>query len=137
MTKKSSQNLIRTLCTFAMFAASFINTHAGAKIAWVSFHSGDNAPDAAAAGAGFTQAPDVEYTRLLAAAGHQVTRYVTTATPDTNLLNSFDIVIISRSVPSGNYQTAASTALWHGLTKPTILMGGYILRNSRLGYTTG
>jgi hypothetical protein len=120
-----------------MFAASFINTHAGAKIAWVSFHSGDNTPNANAAGAGFTQAPDVEYTRLLAAAGHQVTRYVTTATPDTTLLNTFDIVIISRSVPSGNYQTAASTALWHGLTKPTILMGGYILRNSRLGYTIG
>jgi hypothetical protein len=62
---------------------------------------------------------------------------VTTATPDVDYLNTFDLVIISRSVPSGNYQTADSTALWHAITKPTILMGGYIIRASRLGYTTG
>lgn len=108
-----------------------------ANIVWVSFHSADGTPSAAAAGAGFTEAPDVEYTRILRAAGHQVTRYVTTATPDTNLLNTFDLVIISRSVPSGNYQTDASVALWHGLTKPVMQLGGYLLRSSRLGYTTG
>lgn len=134
---KKLQILVRIVCVLVTLGITTINTFAGAKIAWVSFHSGDNTPSGAAATAGFTQAPDVEYTRLLAAAGHQVTRYVTTATPDTNLLNTFDIVIISRSVPSGNYQTAASTALWHGLTKPTILMGGYILRQNRLGYTFG
>jgi hypothetical protein len=107
------------------------------RIAWVSFHSADDSPSAAAAAAGFTQAPDVEYTRLLRAAGHEVTRYVTTAVPDTNLLNGFDLVIISRSVPSSHYQTDPSPALWHSLTKPTILLGGYILRASRLGYSTG
>lgn len=110
---------------------------AGANIAWVSFHSADNTPSGAAAGAGFTQAPDVEYTRLLRSAGHTVTRFVTTAAPNATLLNSFDLVIISRSVPSSHYQTADSTALWHGLTKPTVLMGGYILRANRLGYVTG
>lgn len=133
------KNLVRILSFVASLATPLLclNTLAGAKIAWVSFHPADNTPSANAAAAGFTQAPDVEYTRLLAAAGHQVTRYVTTATPDTNFLNGFDVVIIGRSVPSGNYQTAASTALWHSLTKPTMVMGGYILRNSRLGYTTG
>src|ERR1051325_7299204 len=131
--------LVRILCALAAFAAPALslNVHAGAKIVWVSFHPGDNTPSANAAAAGFTQAPDVEYTRLLTAAGHQVTRYVTTATPDVNLLNTFDVVITSRSGPSGNYQTAASTALWHGLTKPTMIMGGYIMRASRLGYTSG
>jgi hypothetical protein len=108
-----------------------------AKIVWVSFHAGDDEPSAAATTAGFTQAPDVEYTELLKAAGHEVTRYVTSATPDVAFLNTFDLVIISRSVPSGNYQSAESTALWHSLTSPTIVMGGYVLRASRLGYTTG
>ncbi len=110
---------------------------AGANIVWVSFHAADTTPSAAAATAGFTQAPDAEYTQLLRAAGHTVTRYITTATPDVNFLNTFDLVIVSRSVPSGNYQQPASTAAWHSITKPTILLGGYILRASRLGYTTG
>jgi hypothetical protein len=110
---------------------------AGANIVWVSFHTADNTPSAAAAGAGFTQAPDAAYTQLLKSAGHTVTRYVTTATPDVALLNTFDLVVISRSVPSGNYQTPESTALWNGLTKPTMVLGGYILRGSRLGYTVG
>lgn len=110
---------------------------AGANIVWVSFHSADETPSAAAAGAGFTQAPDSSYTQLLRSAGHSVTRYVTTATPDTAFLNTFDLVIVSRSVPSGHYQTPESTALWNGLTKPTMHLGGYVLRGSRLGYTYG
>ena len=127
--------------TSALIAASGllpINTHAAAqRIAWVSFHPADNTPSGAAAAAGFTQAPDVEYTRLLAAAGHTVTRIVTSASPDTTLLNGFDLVIISRSVPSSHYQTDPSPGLWNGITKPTIILGGYILRASRLGYTIG
>ncbi len=109
----------------------------GAKIAWVSFHSGDNTPAADAATAGFTEAPDVGYTKLLMDAGHAVTRVVTSGTPDTAMLNTFDLVIISRSVPSGDYQDPPETAAWNGITAPTIVMGGYVLRNSRLGYTTG
>lgn len=107
-----------------------------AKIVWVSFHAADNQPSTAAAGAGFTEAPDVAYTRLLTASGYQVTRYVTTAAPDTNVLAAADLVIISRSVPSGNYQDAGAVA-WNSVPRPMILMGGYILRNSRLGFTTG
>jgi hypothetical protein len=53
-------------------------------------------------------------------------------------LNTFDLVIISRSVPSGDYQNAGSTLAWNSdLTAPAIIMGGYVLRNSRLGFTTG
>jgi hypothetical protein len=125
------------LAAFALVTASQPAAAAGANIVWVSFHPADNTPSGGAAGAGFTQAPDVAYTQLLRSAGHSVTRYVTTATPDVARLNSFDLVIISRSVPSGNYQTPESTALWNGLTKPVLQLGGYVLRGSRLGYTYG
>lgn len=108
-----------------------------ANIIWVSFHGGDGTPSANAATAGFTQAPDIGYTDLLKSAGHTVTRMVSSATPDVATLNKADLVIISRSVASGNYQTDASTAAWNGITAPTIILGGYILRGSRLGYTTG
>ncbi len=137
---RTIQPLQAAFCGLALFVATGMpdRVHAaGANIVWVSFHSADNTPSSAAAGAGFTQAPDVEYTQLLAAAGHTVTRYVTTATPDVTFLNSFDLVIISRSVPSGNYQTEESTALWHSITAPTLQLGGYILRANRLGYVTG
>jgi hypothetical protein len=110
---------------------------ANANIAFVSFHSADDTPATDAATAGFTEAPDVGYTQLLRDNGHTVTRVVTSGTPDTAALNGYDLVIISRSVPSGDYQDAAEAAAWNGITSPTIVMGGYILRNSRLGYTTG
>jgi hypothetical protein len=107
------------------------------NILWVSFHPDDNTPSAAAAAAGFTKAPDAGYTQLLRDNGYNVTRVVTSATPNVALLNSADLVIISRSVPSGNYQDDAATAAWNGIKAPTMILGGYILRNSRLGYTTG
>jgi hypothetical protein len=110
----------------------------GPKIAWVSFHPADNTPATDAATAGFTTAPDVGYTQLLTANGYAVTRIVTSGTPDTALLNTFDLVIVSRSVPSGDYQDPPETLAWNTtLTAPTMVMGGYVLRNSRLGFTTG
>jgi hypothetical protein len=114
------------------------------NIGWVSFHPGDNTPSAAAATAGFTQAPDVGYTSLLTANGHNVTRIVTADNAGLNasVLNAFDLLVISRSVPSGHYQTDAETAFWHGITAPTMILGGYIARGgtgggSRLGFMTG
>jgi hypothetical protein len=107
------------------------------NIIFVSIHPADDTPSANAQLAGFTMAPDVGYTDLLAANGHTVTRYLTTGAPDVNFLNSADLVIISRSVPSGDYQDDPETAAWNGITAPTMILGGYILRNSRLGYTTG
>jgi hypothetical protein len=106
-------------------------------IAFVSFHGGDDAPTTDARNAGFTRAPDVGYTDLLKAKGYDVTRIVTTGTPDVAALNQYDLVIISRSVPSGDYQDYLETYSWSSITKPTILLNGYILRNSRLGFTTG
>ena len=105
-------------------------------IAWVSFHPGDDEPSGAAASAGFTQAPDVGYTSLLESRGYKVERHITSGTPDAEALNAADLVIISRSVSSGNYSGDAATA-WNGITAPMIVMGGYTLRTSRMGYTTG
>ena len=123
--------------TFFVCALLTVGSLQAADIVWISFHSGDNAPSAAAATAGFTQAPDVGYTELLRANGHLVTRIVTSDIPNSGLLNMADLVIISRSVPSGHYELDAETAAWNGITAPMMIMGGYVLRNTRLGFTTG
>jgi len=122
-------------------------TLSAANIAFVSFHPADEQPDSSAAGAGFTNAPDAGYTRLLRAQGHNVTRLVTIDNADANpdfiaALETNDLIIISRSVPSGHYQQANETAFWNSLTKPVMILGGYIIRGgtgggSRLGLTTG
>lgn len=124
------------LCALALTLSS-----QAANVAWVSFHSGDNSPDANAAAYGFTQAPDVGYTSLLAANGYNVTRFVTidNGTPASlAVLNTFDLVIISRSVPSSHYQTSpGEVEAWNGVTAPLMLLNGYVARNSRLGFVTG
>jgi hypothetical protein len=107
------------------------------KIIWVSFHGADDAPAADAAAAGFTEAPDKAYTDLLTANGYDVTRYITTKTPDPNVLNAADLVIIGRSVDSGNYSGDAATAWNTQITAPMIITGGYPLRSSRMGFTAG
>lgn len=114
---------------------------ASGNIAWISFHPGDNQPTAAAAARGFTQAPDAGYTQLLANNGYTVTRFVTQDNPPQSLidqLNTFDLIIISRSVNSGHYQQSSETLAWNtGITKPLMILGGYVLRENRLGYVTG
>jgi hypothetical protein len=129
-------NILKMLVFCAAMAGAVLPVVA-ADIAWVSFHPGDNMPSTAAGTAGFMAAPDKGYTDLLASAGHNVTRIVTSADPDVANLNTFDLVMISRSNPSGNFQTAASTADWAGITVPMIQLGGYAIRANRMGYTTG
>lgn len=107
------------------------------KIAWVSFHPGNDTPSAAARSAGFTRAADAAYTDALEDAGFEVTRIVTSGTPNAAMLNLFDLVIISRSVPSGDYETAAETLAWNSITAPTMIMGGYVIRANRLGFSSG
>ncbi|MBM3838130.1 MAG: hypothetical protein FJ398_09220 [Verrucomicrobia bacterium] len=106
-------------------------------IAWISFHSADNRPSGAAATAGFTNAVDVACTDLLKRNGYSVTRIVTSGTPNATLLNGFGLVIISRSVPSADYQDPPETAAWHGIKAPTLILGGYVLRANRMGFVTG
>jgi hypothetical protein len=127
------------LCLLLFAGLSFANRLQAADIAWISFHPNADMASAAAMGATppHTVAPDKAYTDLLMAAGHNVTRFLTTDTPDTAALNTFDLVIIGRSVNSGNYELDAETAAWNGITAPMMITGGYVLRNSRLGFTTG
>jgi hypothetical protein len=106
------------------------------NIIWVSFSAADNTPSTGAADAGFTEAPDIGYTNLLKDNGYNVTRYLTTATPDANVLNAADLVIISRSIRSDDYANDAATT-WNDISAPMIIMSGYTLRSSRMGYTVG
>jgi hypothetical protein len=106
------------------------------KIVWVSFHSADDKPVANAANFGFTQASDIGYTDLLKAQGYKVVRYVSTGTPNAALLNTADLVIISRAAPSGHYQNANATN-WNNISAPTMILGGYVIRKNRMGFATG
>jgi len=108
----------------------------GPKITWVSFHGADDAPSAGAWGNGFTQAPDKAYTDLLTANGYNVTRYITTGTPDPAVLNAADLVIISRSVPASSFQNAAATAWNTTITAPMIINASAI-RADTMGFATG
>jgi len=106
------------------------------KVAWVSYHAGDDEPHADAAAVGFTQAPDIEYTDLLKANGYYVVRVLTSQTPDVEFLNTMDLVIISRTASSGHYG-GSGASLWNSVTTPTINLNGYTLRSSRMGFTDG
>ena len=115
-------------------------------IAWVSFHNDPTGlPSTPAGDAGFTQAPDIGYTDLLTGAGHTVDRFLSQDVADdaaaavlAGTYNSYDLVIISRSVNSGHYGAEPEYTMWNELvTVPMIDMSGYTLRSSRLGYTTG
>jgi hypothetical protein len=108
-----------------------------ANIAWISFHADDNTPSTGAAGAGFSQAPDVGYTNFLTANGHTVTRFVGSATPNAAVLNTYDLIIASRSTDSGNFAGAGATAWNTTITAPMMIMSGYALRDNRMGFTTG
>jgi hypothetical protein len=109
---------------------------APASIAWVSYHAADDEPHADAAAFDFTQAPDIGYTDLLKANGYKVMRVLTSGTPDVELLNTMDLVIISRTASSGHY-SGGGASLWNSVTAPMINLNGYTLRNSRLGFTDG
>lgn len=113
-----------------------------AKIAWVSFHAGDTMPSAAITALGITTAPDKGYTDLLQNAGHMITRVQVNADASVTAdlatqLSTFDLVIISRSAGSGQFDSDAESAIWSSITAPMMLQSGYVLRNSRLGYTSG
>lgn len=131
----------RTASLLLVGLLSATTVQAATSVAWVSFHPGDLQPSTTAASVGFEIAPDIGYTSLLSNKGYDVTRVTTfdNATPASlAFLNDFDLVIISRSVPSGHYQTyPGEVAAWNGLTAPLMMLGGYTARDSRLGFFTG
>ncbi len=128
----------RTVVSSFAVIASMISAPA-ANIAWVSFHPGDDTPSAAAATAGFTEAPDVGFTDLLTSAGHTVTRFTNTGNPNVThpTLNTYDLIIVSRSSPSGDFANANADNWNTTITAPVMIMSGYAIRQSRLGLTAG
>jgi T5SS/PEP-CTERM-associated repeat protein len=114
----------------------------GKTIAFISYHFGGadpamGVPTTAAMNAGFTESPDIGYTNILTGMGHSVTRFQQSGTPDVGTLSTFDLVVVSRSVPSGSFQTDAQTGLWNSITAPMIVLNGYASRQSRLGFLDG
>ena len=105
-------------------------------VVWVSFHEADDTPSGGAAGAGFTEAADKAYTDLLRGAGYEVIRYVQTGTPDLDVVEAADLVIISRSVASGSFQNDAATT-WNNVSAPMMILGGYVIRQNRMGFSIG
>jgi hypothetical protein len=132
----------RRLCGVLLATALSNAVASAANIAWVSFHQDANMASAGAMGATppHTVAPDKAYTDLLTANGHTVTRVLTTDNaPAAHIaaLNTYDLVIIGRSVNSGHYQTDTETVAYHSITAPMIISSGYLLRTNRLGFTSG
>ena len=83
---------------------------------------------------------------LLAANGHTVTRYNPAdsanvmSAADVATMNTFDLVILGRSLGSGSFDTAVETLPWNtGITRPLISTNTYMSRSNRLGWfsTTG
>jgi MYXO-CTERM domain-containing protein len=80
---------------------------------------------------------------LLTGAGHTVTRFNppdagAIAAGDIALMNAADLVIISRTIASGAFDTAAETLPWNTqITKPLLCTNSYISRSNRLGWYTG
>jgi hypothetical protein len=120
------------ICCIVMAAPA-----SAANIAWLSLHPTDAAMGDAVT-QGFTSSPDQGYVDLLRGQGHTVTRFASQSpTADyANTLNTFDLVVIGRQVDSAAYDADAERALWHGISKPMIMMSGYILRNNRLQFYT-
>jgi hypothetical protein len=137
---------------YCLIVLAMAGPASAASVAWISLHTTD-APHPNAANHGYTTASDIGYVDLLRNAGHSVTRYLTqtpanatTGQPFIDNLNTHDLVIVSRQVGSGDYgegttagaDAATERVRWHtGVTKPMMLMSGYVLRNNRLQFMTG
>ena len=131
---------IGLLSAFSLMALSLATANAqeGPNIVWVSFNDDqEDLPADDAAPLGFELASDHIYTQLLRTAGANITRHLSAdGDIDTAVLNSADLVIISRSVVSGQYDDEA-TAWNTTVTAPVMMMTAYILRDNRKGFTTG
>jgi len=134
------QLLVQTICLSLglMAVQGRIVAQEAPNIIWVSYNDDqDDQPAADAASNGFTQASDHVYTELLRAAGAHLTRHLTAdGDPPADLFNQADLVIVSRAVVSGQYDDEATA--WNTTIKaPVLMLSGYILRDNRMGFTSG
>jgi hypothetical protein len=98
---------------------------AGADIIWITENTDAGNPPSP---------DDIEWTDLLSAAGHAVTRRNDIQNLDTNDaalpdLEAADLVIVSRDTNSGNYSSNATEIdRWNALTTPLIVMNPQVVR---------
>lgn len=87
---------------------------------------------------------DEGFVSLLSGAGHTVTRFnpaagaATLSAADVAALNSYDLVILGRSILSSVMDSAAKTLPWNSqVTKPILAINSYLTRGNRLGWFPG
>lgn len=119
-----------------------------ASIVWVSemFPTGTGASDKSSAtegvfGAGTGPYPDQGMVDLLTGAGHTVTRFnpadsVALTAGNISQLNTYDLIIIGRSIPSGNFGGALATPWNTQVTAPIMSINPYALRPAQMGWFT-
>jgi hypothetical protein len=130
-----------------LFLASLVvaaSSARGANIVWVSdliVQSGaTDVSDATGFGGGAGPYADQGFISLLQGAGHTVTRYNAPDSgavpdPEVALLNTYDLVILSRGLGSGAFDQAAETLVWNTqVTVPLLATNTYLTRSSRLGW---
>lgn len=94
-------------------------------------------------GSGNGPYPDQGFITLLTGAGHTVSRFnppnnTPLSAGDVAALNTYDLVIIGRSIGSGAFDSAAETLPWNTqITRPMLLTNAYLTRSSRLGWFAG
>ena len=135
-----------------LLAAGLLSTgsaFASKTIAWVSDQLVQNAGSDASdndgtplgrfsSGAG--PYADEAFVTLLRNAGYSVTRYNppnNTPLPadEVTTLNTFDLVILSRGIGSGSFDSAAEALAWNSsITKPLLCTNTYLTRSNRLGW---
>jgi len=121
-----------------------------ANILWVSdqlpigsANSDNSGGTAGVFGSGAGPYPDQAIISLLTNAGNTVSRFNPSDTDpltaaDVVTLNTFDLLIIGRSIGSVNFDSAAKTLPWNTqVTKPIMVTNTYIDRSSRLGWYSG
>ena len=77
---------------------------------------------------------DLGWTDVLTAAGHNVTRMNDMAELDQgkiDAMNAADLVIISRSANSGNYDDGDEPQQWNAITSPMINLAAHTVRSNR------
>lgn len=137
-------NSLMSLAVCLGFTASAFS----ASIVWVSemYPTGTATSDKTSAtegvfGAGTGPYPDQGMVNLLTAAGHTVTRFnpadtVALTAGNISQLNTHDLIIIGRSIPSGNFGGALATPWNTQVTKPVMSINPYALRPAQLGWFT-
>ena len=127
------------LCVVVMSALAWGVSRAGAAdVVWVYQQRGGGGGTAPGAGGGGLEWEDDQWRALLEGAGHTIVAHdwfddLDADASAVDLLNSADLVIVSRDTASGDYNTnTEEAAIWtEGITAPMLLLTSFPIRNNR------